>query len=261
MLKKILSGFVGLMMFAGTAWADEQADARRWHDGLYVGFGIGQTLNVGGGMTAPVAYQQQTGLPSDMFPRTTFEGHNVRPLQVSIGKAINDNLRVEASYTNYLGLSFSEDPAFLDELGSSDVAMLNVYYNLDSIVGSFIDGKLRPYVGAGIGMSVNAMSGFSHINPYYYGAFLPFGSTTRSLAYALEAGLTHELGNGLSFDFFARWMNLGSLNATGDVMHGVEQTPVPGSPGFYDVTYQRDNWRESGTLSVLDMGVRLRLMF
>jgi len=246
-MKKALAGFVGLMMLCGAAYADEQVEAKRWWDGVYVAAAIGQALNIGGGMTADAAYKLNTGLPADMFPRTNFQNNGVRPIQFSIGKAINNDFRVEVSYLNYhrifMPYDFGDQPD-----GSSDVAMLNVYHNLDSYIGSFLYGKLRPYVGAGVGMSFNAMSGFSHYDSTFYGTRLASG-TTQSLAYALEAGVTSELNNGLSFDFFVRWANLGSVVAVGDIY-----IVGPTVGDWHD-------WQELGTLHVLDMGVRLRLQF
>jgi len=174
--KKILAGFIGLMFLSGAAYADEQVE-RRWWCGVYVGFGIGQTVLIDGGMTA----------------NSSFQNNGSTPVQFSAGRAINNNLRIEVSYLAYSGIFLGGSNGG-DIL--SDVAMLSVYHNLDPYIGSFFGGKLRPYLGASIGIGFNQITHHLTFDGNFY------GKSTQSLAYAFEGGFTTELDNGLSFDFF-----------------------------------------------------------
>jgi hypothetical protein len=138
-------------------------------------------------------------------------------------------------------------------------------------------------------MAVNTISDFEVFDPVYH-RILPdnitpdkdavtgfydsiayhSGGTTERLAYALEAGLTTELRRGLKLDIFTRWVSLGRVTTSGNVVvsktewiaTGEEPLGWPGSEFPADnVTSHYTGRQNSGMLSVLDIGVRLRLQF
>lgn len=171
---------------------------------------------------------------------------------------------------------------------SSNAMLLSVYYNLDGLIGKF---KLRPYVGAGIGMANNKISDYDvfdariNIIPGLEGTLQDVGTliyignttarhnggTTSDLAYALEAGITYNLTDKFLLDFFGRWVNLGRVESKGIFTRHENFTSTSATipVGSYDnmgtsAGYSGQNfpdWKESGTLSVLDVGLRLRLQF
>ena len=251
MLKnKIIFGFIGSLLLTFPAVA-EDFGPRHWSDGVYVGFGIARTVNVGGGMTS------EYGLQSSMvgeFQPTPFQNNNGESIQFSAGKAINDNLRLEVSYMRHSGISTSGIEGWSDSVGdiSSNTTMLNVYYNIDDFIGRFWKGMFRPYVGAGIGVARNGASNWISARSED-GRGRHIGEETRSFAYSIEGGATSELGPNLELDIFTRWTNLGRVASAGN--SGYDEI-VGGT-----VSHNRVTWRERGSLSVLDVGIRLRLKY
>ena len=174
----------------------------------------------------------------------------------------------------------------------SHVTMLNIYYSLDPYTNGFFSGNSRPYVGAGIGLGINTISDYLIYDMTYYSK-IPFGSpntvfgnitgtsdryahhiggTTISFAFALEGGVTSELPHGLKLDIFARLAHLGNVRTNGNIVVSETHWLSTGNgiligekgseiPADYGVTYFYQGWRESGTLSVLDLGLRLRYQF
>lgn len=85
---------------------------------------------------------------------------------------------------------------------SAVVGLLNAYVDLPGLWG------ITPFIGAGAGLAVNALSGFSTGG----GAFAN-GSET-NFAWALMAGLDYEIAPGLALEFSYRRLDLGAV-ATG----------------------------------------------
>jgi hypothetical protein len=238
------------------------------------------------------------------FKEATFAHETVLPIQVSVGASINNDVRVDFSYLRYSGMKYpgivqtsNGGGGFFgvtatDGRVSSTSTMLNLYYNLDSYTGTFASGKLRPYVGVGLGISTNTISDYLVYDASFYpeagvdeGTTPPIGTltaisdiyayhsggTTEQMAYALEGGLTTEMSGGLKIDFFMRWANLGRVESSGSVV--VSQTewlatgaaPI-GTDGAeqqanYDSVFHYTDWKEGGDLNAIDMGVRLRMQF
>ena len=167
--------------------------------------------------------------------------------------------------------------------------MLNVYYNIDSFTGYVAGGSLRPYVGAGVGISLNTISDYVVFDNSFYDetdglgpGSVPSGGltgisdvygyhnggTTEQLAFALEGGVTTSMSEGLKLDFFVRYANLGKVKTSGSIVVSQTEWLSDGS-GYddgeyeapYDSVFHYTNWTESGRLSTLDVGVRLRLEF
>jgi opacity protein-like surface antigen len=115
---------------------------------------------------------------------------------------------------------------------SSAALMLNGYFDLGTWYG------ITPYVGAGVGIARNTMSGFtdSGLNvsgtglnsmglPVVGGVATQGGPTgvvaispirdrsTYSLAYALMAGLSYDVSQNLKLEFGYRYMNMGSAKS------------------------------------------------
>ena len=274
----------------------QSADYERLADsGLYIGLSAAYTASTFGKISADYTgktyydYIIADDVPG-AFKEASWKHETVIPLQISVGAAINSNLRVDFSYLRYSGLSYPSnvetgngDGGFTPATVSggaitANTAMLNVYYNIDSFTGYIAGGALRPYVGAGVGLSLNTIADYvvydgntysgvsvdpdTGIEDQYqiYDIFgYHNGGTNEQLAFGFELGLTTDLSGGIKLDFFGRYVNLGKVRTSGSVvMNRWEFSETYGeAPRTEHVT----DWQEGGRLSMIDVGVRLRLQF
>jgi hypothetical protein len=272
--------------------------------GLYIGLSAAYNVGVNGGMQADYRHQNNAWFVPGSFQQSAFRSDTVIPLQLSVGAAINSDVRIDFSYTRYSGLSYADTVQTSDGVGgffdvpatgggiTSTATMLNLYYNLDSYTGHLAGGSMRPYVGIGLGIGTNTIADYLIFDGTFYSE-IPFGSpnttygeltgisdiyayhsggTRENLAYMIEGGVTTEMDGGIKLDFFVRYMGLGRVQSSGSIV--VSQTdwlstgngiPIgePGSevPADYDSVYHYTNWRESGNLGMVDVGIRMRLQF
>ena len=266
--------------------------------GLYIGLSAGYSTMVSGTMHADYAGAQGAFLAPGSFRDSDIQHDTVIPLQISVGAAINSDVRVDFSFLRYSGSSYADNVQTADGGGgftnatvsggaiTSNATMLNVYYNIDSFTGYMAGGSLRPYIGAGIGLSLNTIGDYvvfdgsfypevseeelPLVNPGDTTAFSDIyayhnGGTMEQLAFNLEAGVTTDMNDGLKIDFFVRYANLGKVKTSGSVVVSQTEWLSDGAGGEYespdDVIMHFTNWTESGRLSNLDVGVRLRLEF
>ena len=279
----------------------QPADFDRLADsGLYVGLSAGYSASVMGAMNADYAGEPKAFFVPGAFKAADFDKDTVIPLQVSVGAAINNDIRVDFSFLRYSGLSYPDhvetstgDGGFATASVdggaiTANATMLNIYYNIDSYTGYLAGGSLRPYVGLGAGISLNTIADYVvSDNNYYYeltDAQLPTvpdgtlsgvsdiiayhnGGTTEQLAFMLEGGVTSDLSGGLKIDFFVRYSNLGRVKTSGSIVMSQTEwlkdssSATLESQAQYDSVYHYTNWYESGRLSMIDIGARLRLQF
>ncbi|GHS98953.1 hypothetical protein FACS189421_08500 [Bacteroidia bacterium] len=221
--------------------------------GLYIGLSIAYSSSIQGGMTADYQNEQNSWYVPGSFSQSNFKHDTVLPLQLSVGAAINNDVRVDFSYTRYSGLGYPDIAQSSDGLGglidtrvtggavSSSATMLNLYYNLDSFTGNLAGGSMRPYVGLGVGIATNTISDYLIYDNRFYpeveiGVPSPAGQltaisdiyayhaggTTEQLAYMLEGGITTSLEGGIKLDFFVRWAQMGKVQSSGSIV--VSQT-------------------------------------
>ncbi|MCL2331358.1 MAG: hypothetical protein FWC61_02320 [Proteobacteria bacterium] len=277
-----------------------QQDASPPTGGMYIGLSAAYNISLSGGITADYASENGSYAVPGAFQQANLRKDTILPIQISAGGNIGSDFRADLSYTRYSGISYPNTVQTADGIGgfvtasatggaiTANAAMLNVYYNLDSLTGSLGGGAIRPYIGAGAGISVNTISDYVVYDPNYYqfypdGASLApgtpaaisdiyayhAGGTMEQFAYMLEGGVTAAFGGNLLADFFVRYSGLGRVQSSGNIT--VTQTewlateldtiPRPGSLDLHDVTQQYLNWRESGRLGLIDIGVRLRIQF
>lgn len=284
---------------AGRQYYEPQDYNRLADSGLYVGLSAGYSASVNGGMKADYAGMAGDFLSPGAFQEATFKHDTVIPLQVSVGAAINNDVRLDFSYTRYGSIGYADTASTADGAGgfidaqvtggaiNANTVLLNAYYNIDGSTGSLMGGMLRPYVGAGVGISLNTISDYVIYDGTFYAELDPVdfpqypdgtltgvsdiyayhnGGTTENLAYMLEGGVTADLNGGLKLDFFARYSGLGRVKPSGSIV--VSQTEwllADGStvelPAEYDSVLHYTNRQENGNLSTIDVGVRLRLQF
>ena len=263
--------------------------------GLYIGLSAAYSTMLGGSMVADYANQTGSYLAPGSFRPSDYAKSSILPLQISVGAAINSDVRVDFSFLRYSGLSYA--PVVQTYTGdqykeatasggaiTSNSTMLNVYYNIDSYTGYMAGGSLRPYVGAGIGIALNSIADYviyddgfypevEDISGLEYGIITAVsdvyayhnGGTMENIAYALEAGVTTDMNDGLKIDFFIRYANLGKVKTSGSIVVSQTNWLSDGAGGEFedplDAVFHYTNWFESGTLTSTDIGVRLRLEF
>lgn len=268
--------------------------------GLYIGLSAAYSTMLKGSMSADYAGEDNSFFAPGSFVTSDINKDTIIPLQISVGAAINSDIRIDFSFLRYSGMSYAEkvqtytgniDDPYTDATVSggaitSNSTMLNVYYNLDSFTGYVAGGSLRPYVGAGVGLSLNSIADYAVYDNSFYdetnqlgpgsveaGGLTAIsdiygyhnGGTTAQLAFQLEGGVTTSMNGGLKLDFFVRYANLGKVKTSGSIV--VSQTKWL-SDGMgdeyeapYDSVFHYTNWTESGRLSSLDVGARIRLEF
>jgi len=276
----------------------QSADYNRLADsGLYIGLSAGYSTMIKGQMSADYAGEDNAFLAPGSFAASDFNKDSVIPLQVSVGAAINSDIRVDFSFLRYSGISYADTVQTSTGDGlteatvsggaiTSNSTMLNVYYNVDSFTGNLAGGSLRPYVGAGVGLALNTIADYVVFDNGFYdetGGLGPGsiqagyltavsdiygyhnGGTMEQLAFNLEAGVTTAMNDGLKLDFFIRYANLGKVKTSGSVVVSQTEWLSDGAGDEYEAPYDSvfhyTNWFESGRLSALDVGVRLRLEF
>lgn len=246
---------------AGRQYYQPEDYDRLADSGLYIGLSVGYSTAVSGGMDADYKNETDAFFAPGAFETADFKTDTVLPLQISVGAAINSDVRVDFSYSRYSGLSYPDSVktgdganGFVDVVStggavSSTATMLNLYYNLDSYTGYMAGGGLRPYVGAGLGIAVNTIADYLVYDPNFYsepgidenGVVLDgysfaagsltgikdiyayhAGGTAEQLSYMLEGGLTTELEGGIKLDFFVRYAGLGKVQSSGSIV--VSQT-------------------------------------
>lgn len=274
----------------------QSADYERLADsGLYVGLSVAYTASLLGGMSADYIGEENSFFVPGAFEEADFHSDTVIPLQVSVGAAINNDIRVDFSYLRYSGLAYPTNVQTSDGAGglinatvdggaiTSNTTMLNVYYNIDSYTGFLAGGSLRPYIGAGVGIALNTVADYVVYDNTFYSEMDPIGAgagdltgisdvyayhnggTTEQLAFMLEGGITTEMDGGIKLDLFVRYANLGRVKTSGSIIVSQTEWLGDGAGGEYEAPYDSvfhyTNWYESGRLGMVDIGARLRLQF
>ena len=282
---------------AGRQYYQSSDYDRLAESGLYIGLSAGYSTMVNGAMSADYAGSKDAFLAPGSFRDSDIQHDTIIPLQISVGAAINSDVRVDFSYLRYSGSSYASDvqtstgDGFADATVSggaitSNATMLNVYYNVDAFTGYLAGGSLRPYIGAGVGISLNTIADYVVFDNHFYdetggagpgsveAGFLTAvsdiyayhnGGTMEQFAFSLEAGVTTDMKDGLKLDFFLRYANLGKVKTSGSVVVSQTEWLSDGAGDEYEAPYDSvfhyTNWTESGRLSNIDVGVRLRLEF
>ena len=275
----------------------QPADYDRLADsGLYVGLSVAYNASLMGAISSDYSGETDAYTVPGAFKEADFDSDSVIPLQLSVGAAINNDVRIDFSYSRYSGIAYPKTVETSDGSGgyvpaqveggaiTANTTMLNVYYNIDTFTGYLAGGSLRPYVGAGVGISLNTIADYTVYDNTFYEvetdiSNLPAGKltgvsdimayhnggTTEELAFMLEGGVTTELEGGIKLDFFVRYANLGEVKTSGSiVMSQVEWLSDGAGMEYeapYDSVYHYTNWYESGRLGLVDVGLRLRLQF
>lgn len=274
----------------------QPADYDRLADsGLYIGVSVAYSASIMGSMHADYTGEQNAFFVPGAFKDADFDSDTVIPLQLSVGAAINNDIRIDFSYLRYSGLEYPGRVESSDGAGgyieasvdggaiTANATMLNIYYNIDTFTGYIAGGMLRPYIGAGVGISLNTIADYVVYDNTFYSEQEPEfayageltgisdiyayhnGGTEEQFAFMLEGGVTTELDNGLKLDFFARYANLGRVKTSGSIIVSQTEWLGDGNGGEdvapYDSVFHYTNWYESGRIGMFDVGARVRLQF
>lgn len=262
--------------------------------GLYLGLSASYTVSLMGEFSADYAGEDGGFKVPGAFVGAGLEKDTIIPFQISLGAAINTDLRIDFSYSRYGNMSYPQKVQTADGDGgyvtatatggaiTANVAMLNLYYNIDSYTGYMAGGALRPYIGAGVGVSLNTVADYNVWDNSFYSYENPVnitepnistavsninayhnGGTKEQLALALEGGVTTELGNNMKLDLFVRYMHMGKVQSSGSIVLIQDEWFSDGLGGenAYPAVEHYTNWTESANLSTIDIGARLRLQF
>lgn len=282
---------------AGRRYYQPQDYDRLADSGLYIGLSAGYSMSVMGSVSADYKNERDGYLAPGAFKDADFDSDTVIPWQVSLGATINNDLRADFSFSRYARVGYPDSVDTFDGVDSfvptqvsggaitANATMLNIYYYIDSFTGYLAGGMLRPYIGAGAGISLNSIADYVVYDPTFYSEQEPEfaepgtltgvsdvtayhnGGTTEQFAFAFELGLSTGLSGGVSLDLFVRYANLGKIKTSGSiVVSQIEWLADPSAPGGeiqapYDSVAHYTNWQESGRLSTFDLGARLRLQF
>lgn len=274
----------------------QPADYDRLADsGLYIGVSVAYAASIMGNMHSDYTGEKDAFFVPGAFKDADFDTDTVIPLQLSVGAAINNDIRIDFSYLRYSGIEYPATVESSNGAGgyvtasvdggaiTANATMLNIYYNIDSFTGYIAGGSLRPYVGAGVGISLNTIADYVVYDNTFYSERDPEyalagqltgisdvyayhnGGTEEQFAFMLEGGVTTELDNGLKLDFFARYANLGRVKTSGSIIVSQTEWLGDGAGGEdvapYDSVFHYTNWYESGRLGMVDVGARVRLQF
>ena len=278
---------------AGRRYYQSEDFDRLADSGLYIGLSAAYAVSVMGDFTADYAGEDNAFMVPGAFEAAGIKKDTVIPLQISLGAAVNSDLRIDFSYSRYSDMSYPQNVQTSDGSGgystaaatggaiTSNATLLNVYYNIDSYTGFLAGGSLRPYVGAGVGVALNTIAdyvvydgtfyqegdplttpqgepvGVDNINAYHN------GGTNEQLAFSLEGGVSTELGNGMKLDLFVRYMHMGKVKSSGSIVLTQDEWIADGLGGSesYPTVAHYTNWTESANLNTVDIGARLRLQF
>lgn len=263
--------------------------------GLYVGLAAAYTASLQGSMYADYQSEPKAGFVPGAFQAAKYNSDTVIPLQLSVGAAINNDIRADFSYLRYSGFGYPSNVQSSDGIGgyvnaqveggaiTANATMLNLYYNVDSFTGYIAGGALRPYIGAGVGIALNTIADYVVYDNTFYSEMDPGaagagdltgisdvyayhnGGTSEQFAFMLEGGVSTDLEGGIKLDFFVRYSNLGKVRTSGSIIVSQTEWLGDGAGGEYQAPYDSvfhyTNWYESGKLSSVDVGVRLRLQF
>lgn len=278
---------------AGRRYYQSEDFDRLADSGLYFGLSAAYSISVMGDFKAEYANEDGSYLVPGSFTEASVKTDTVIPFQLSLGATINSDLRIDFSYSRYTNISYPQNVSTSDGAGgyvnavatggaiTANAALLNFYYNIDSYTGYLAGGSLRPYVGAGIGISLNTVADYTVLDSTFYSEADPSisaegdptgvsninayhnGGTNEQLAFALEGGVTSELGDGMKLDLFVRYMHLGKVKSSGSIVLTQDEWIADGLGGetSYPSVAHYTDWLESADLSTIDVGARLRLQF
>ena len=178
---------------------------------------VGSLFNVLYGSVSSVVTQQKEFDSSPLFG-------------IGIGYQFNSWLRVDVTgeyrgKANFKGLDIINNGAFTDEYRASKSEWLflaNVYADL----GTW--WCLTPFVGAGVGMSRNTISGFLDVNTPLLGVAYGDTASKWNFAWAIHAGVAYRVTPSFTVELAYRYVSLGDA-LSGDLItfNGVNNVNNP----------------------------------
>ena len=223
-----LSALVGaafLLPLSAGAWAADLPEIPPYTPPVEVGHSwylrgdIGMT-NQAVGSLFNVLYDSPTNTVTNAF--RDFESSPLFGL--GIGYQYNDHLRFDVTgeyrgNATFHGLDIYDDTAADPEVGTDEYTAIkteltflaNAYWDIGTWQG------VTPFVGGGIGSSLNTIKAFSDINTVTGGVAYAADHSQWSLAWQLTAGLSYQVTPNMTLEAAYRYMDLGNA-ASGDIV-------------------------------------------
>lgn len=197
-------------------------------------YSVSPQVIIGGG----VGYQFNSFFRADVTGEYRFgghyhatEGYAAQPIQ----GAFYPNYNSSGQVSGYTPAYYSGGADYYSGNISNGVVLVNGYVD----IGTWY--RITPYVGAGVGVAFNHMSGLTDYNVSYFGQ--PSGSseghTNTQLAYAFMAGFAYDLTPHLKLDFGYRYLNMGRISSGEINCYG--GTPVCGDDSREVQHYRLDS--------------------
>jgi opacity protein-like surface antigen len=135
---------------------------------------------------------------------------------------------------SFHGLDIVDDGASANEyraVKSEWLVLANIYADLGTWYA------FTPFIGAGVGASVNRISGFTDTCAVCTGGSVAFGDTATkwNFAWALHAGIAYRVTPALTIEFAYRYVNLGDA-LSGDLVTFEGDNTIVNPMEFRDIT-------------------------
>ncbi|MEJ0013670.1 MAG: outer membrane protein [Bauldia sp.] len=161
---------------------------------------------------------------------------------LGIGFQHSDHLRFDLTGeyrggSTFHGLDIYTDPdPATDEytaIKSEWTFLANGYWDIGTWKG------FTPFVGAGLGVSYNTISGFTDVNTPLLGVAYGATASEWNFAWALHAGLSYKVNDRLTIEAAYRYLDLGNAH-TGDLVTFEGDNDVPNNPMEFHHLYSHD---------------------
>jgi hypothetical protein len=201
-----------------------------------------------------------TDYPMNNKPSSLGDGRNI---SFSLGVLSTTDARVEIAYSALSGLSYGKTITAYNQTDlsassgnefaydaterlavngggiSSQNVGINLYLPMEEMLGDFLDGLAKPYLGGGIGMAFNTLDDYSVYDEYGYGStprdtsgqaydadgkelfglyeydgtMTHFGTTTTTMSWNVEAGLEMQLDKKTKIDLYYKKQSFGAIKS------------------------------------------------
>ena len=243
-MKKLLLSATALMAFAALPSA---ASAQGWYAGLTGAY----SLNGGVDFDAP-ANPTGPGASPYMIGNGA-KGNGGWGGAASLGYAFGNGFRLEGELAN--GFADFDDNGTHSTLGSAQTwtAMLNGLYDFNK------DGKINPFVGAGVGAAKVKAKAYSYDRTSTGNAALSKASAVsvndsdNAFAWQLIAGLGLKLTDQLSADISYKWLNVPDLSFEGT---GRYRTNATGGSATAPLNISGSVGESMGSGGIVGLGLR-----
>lgn len=172
-------------------------------------------FEIGVGSSKPVS-KLDSGIVSESSNYTKRKSIDSSTIyRTAVGVSINENLRVSLEHLyggsyKYSNMVYGEFTNVSNNFKvKHQTNLLNAYYNIDPING------IKPYVGIGVGVSQNKVSGTNYVDSDNAVLYYAKGKKTNSFAWGFTAGASYDITKSVYLDLSYKYLDLGSVRGNG----------------------------------------------